>query len=207
MRVVQLTAPLRSRLGSLSRLQSRARKQAVLFLLAAALGCSNEPQLPSYGVVPDFDLVDQTGEPFHSKQALDGHVWVANFIFTTCMGPCPRMSAQMKQVRDASAELDARLVSFTIDPERDTPEVLSQYGKRFGAAHGRWYFLTGPMKSLDRMSFDVFKLGRVDGQLEHSSRFVLIDRKSRIRGYYDTSDPANVTQLIADLKALAAAGA
>src|SRR5438105_3114873 len=93
-------------------------------------GCASKPALPSYGVVPDFTLTDQTGAPFKSTAALDRKIWIADFVFTNCPGPCPRMSSQMHQVQTALAGNDAvRFVSFTVDPARDTPPVLSAYAQ------------------------------------------------------------------------------
>jgi protein SCO1 len=175
-------------------------------LLTAAIllsGCRSHVSLPSYGVVPEFHLTDQSGRQFHSGERLNGNVWVANFIFTTCMGPCPRMTAQMREVRDtAYSAKDVRLVSFTIDPARDTPEVLAAYGKRYGADPERWYFLTGTQAALHNLKRNTFLLGDVDGSLEHSTRFVLIDRHSRIRGFYDSSDPEHMRKLETDLQTL-----
>lgn len=158
--------------------------------------------MPSYGVVPDFKLTDQTGSTFDSKE-LNGRVWIANFIFTSCAGPCPRMSTQFRKLNsEVPASSDFRLVSFTIDPARDTPAVLAEYGKRFGADPTRWVLLTGTAPDLEKLSLDTFHLARIDGSLEHGTRFVLVDRKSRIRGYYDSADPDKMTSLIADVEKL-----
>jgi protein SCO1/2 len=167
-----------------------------------ASGCGSRPALPSYGVVPDFTLSDQNGAAFNSS-ALHGKVWIADFVFTNCPGPCPRMSSQMHEAQTALAGSDAvRFVSFTVDPARDTPPVLAAYALHFEAAPGRWFFLTGPQADLNRMSRGVFMLGEVDGSLQHSTRFALIDRSSRIRGYYQTSESEAIPSLIADAKRL-----
>src|SRR5208282_1413256 len=106
-----------------------------------------------------------------------------------CSGPCPRMSSQMHQVQKALSGRDGvRLVSFTVDPAHDTPEVLAAYGHNFEAQTGRWFFLTGSQPVLQHLCRDVFLLGDVDGSLDHSTRFVLIDQASRVRGFYDTSE-------------------
>lgn len=182
------------------------RLLAACAALVLVQGCSSGPSLPSYGVVPDFELTDQAGQTFRSKEKLDGRVWVANMIFTTCMGPCPRMTGQMRDIRDATSQSPGRaLVSLTIDPAHDTPEALAAYARTFNAGPG-WHFLTGDMKALDHLAYDVFHLGHIDGKLEHSTRFVLIDRKSRIRGYYDSSDPESVETLVKDLNSLVQAG-
>lgn len=166
-------------------------------------GCSGKPPLPSYGVVPDFTLTDQTGAAFQSAANLDKKIWIADFIFTNCPGPCPRMSSQMHQVQTALTGNDAvRFVSFTVDPARDTPPVLAAYAQHFEAAPGKWYFLTGAEADLNRMSRGVFMLGNVNGSLEHSTRFALIDGSGRIRGYYLTSAPEAIPTLIADTKRL-----
>jgi protein SCO1/2 len=172
---------------------------AGLLLLA---GCAAAPDLPDLGVVPPFTLTAQDGQPFSSAEQLQDQVWVADFIFTTCPGPCPRMSSQMHQLQMALESEGIRLVSFTIDPEHDTPEVLAAYAGRFQATPGVWHFLTGPREELNRLSMDVFKLGPVDGTLEHSTRFVLVDRRGHIRNYYRTTEPDAVATLIRDARAL-----
>ncbi|HYI95561.1 MAG TPA: SCO family protein [Bryobacteraceae bacterium] len=173
---------------------------AITLLLAS---CSSDPSLPSFGVVPDFKLTDQSNRAFDSKLQLDGRVWVANFIFTTCSGPCPRMTAQFKKLRDEVADdPKLRMVSFTIDPARDTPEALATYARNFGANPDKWFFLTGAQKDLHELSRNAFMLGDIDGNLEHSSRFVLVDTQSRIRGFYDSADQEGLQKLTTDLRAL-----
>jgi protein SCO1/2 len=171
-----------------------------LSVLALA-GCTATAGLPSYGVVPDFSLTDQLNQPFLSANTLRGKVWVADFIFTNCAGPCPRMSAQMRHVDTALRDLkDLRLVSFTVDPARDSPAVLAKYAEHYQAEPGIWYFLTGSQQDLHHLARNVFMLGDVNGDLQHSTRFVLVDRKSRVRGYYLTSEEDAIPRLIADAK-------
>jgi protein SCO1/2 len=165
-------------------------------------GCSNKPPLPSLGMVPDFTLTDQSGQPFASTAKLAGKIWVADFIFTNCAGPCPRMSSQMRQVREAIQDPSVHFVSFTVDPARDTPVVLAEYSKRFHPDPTRWTLLTGSPADLRKLSFDAFHLNDVNGDLEHSTRFVLVDRKSRIRGYYLTSEKESIPTLISDIQSL-----
>ena len=159
--------------------------------------------LQVYYDVPEFQLVAQDGQPFDSK-VLKGKIWVADFIYTTCPGPCPRMTSQMHEVQDAIAKMpDVKLVSFTVDPARDTPPVLAAYAKVHGALPEHWYFLTGPPATLQQLDRDVFKLGNVDATLQHSTRFVLVDKQSRIRGYYDTSESKAISKVIGDIYELA----
>lgn len=166
-------------------------------------GCAAKASLPSYSSVPDFTLTDQTGATFDSASELNGSVWIADFIYTTCPGPCPRMSSQMHQLQTALSGLSGfRLVSFTVDPQHDTPPVLEKYSKLFLAQPGTWFFLTGPQPVLQHLCRDAFMLGDVDGTLQHSTRFVLVDRASKVRGFYLTEEPEAIPRLIADTKGL-----
>lgn len=164
-------------------------------------GCASRPELPTLGATAPFKLTEHTNQPFDSA-SLSGKVWVADFMFTTCPGPCPRMSSQMHQVQMELEGRGIQLVSFTVDPEHDTPEVLAEYGKKFKASPGVWHFLTGAQADLNHLAKDVFKLGVVDGSLEHSTRFVLVDGAGQIRGYYLTSEPDAIPRLIEDARAL-----
>jgi protein SCO1/2 len=177
---------------------------AALVLVCALAACARHaPALEVFGQIPQFELVAQNGQPFHS-QVLAGKIWVADFIYTTCPGPCPRMTSQMREVQDAVSKLpDVRLVSFTVDPAQDTPQVLAAYAKLHGASPAMWYFLTGPVPTLQMLDRDAFKLADIDATMQHSTRFVLVDRQGRIRGYYDTSDSSSIPKVIADASALA----
>ena len=161
-------------------------------------------ELPSFKTVPEFTLTSQTGEAFHSREELAGKVWIAEFFFTSCTGPCPRMNARMRRLQSDLADVeDLRLVSFTVDPERDTPEALADYARKFQAESGRWWFLTGPMEELDRLCRETFLLGEVKGNLDHSTRFVLVDREGVIRGYYLSGDSEAMERLERDVRRLA----
>ena len=117
------------------------------------------------------------GQPFGTGQ-LQGRVWIADFFFTNCPGPCPRMSTLMSEIQRKTKDIgELRIVSITVDPERDTPEAMKAYGARYGAIDGRWHFLTGPQETLNRIARQDFKLFDVDGSLQHSTRFALIDRR------------------------------
>jgi protein SCO1 len=179
------------------------KASAVVLAAVALLSCGEARRsLPALGVVPDFNLTDESGKKFTGK-SLNSVVWVADFIYTTCQGPCPRMSTQMRQLQEAVKDLpDVKLISITVDPEHDTPDALSAYGKRYKADPARWSFLTGPRETLQLLSKDGFHLGDVDGKLEHSSRFVLIDRTMRIRGYYATWEADALEKLLGDIRYL-----
>src|ERR1700675_3050639 len=135
----------------------------VLALVVALTACSRHTaSLEVLGDIPQFELMAQDGQPFHSR-VLAGKIWVADFIYTTCPGPCPRMTSQMREVQDAVLKIpDVRLVSFTVDPAEDTPPVLAAYAKTHGASDSIWYFLTGPVSTLQMLDRDAFKLGNLD---------------------------------------------
>jgi len=152
------------------------------------------PRLPSYGEVPAFALTDHQGRVV-SRETLAGRVWVADFILTRCAGQCPMMTAQMARLaRTLDREAPVRLVSISVDPTWDTPEVLATYAQAAGADRASWLFLTGEAEEITRLCRDGFKLafGEADGTAEepitHSTRLVLVDRLGRIRGYYDATD-------------------
>jgi protein SCO1/2 len=177
-------------------------KWLVLSLVLFFYACAPAPPLAVMGQIPPFQLTAQSGQTFDS-QSLAGHVWVANFIYTTCPGPCPMMSHQMSEFQRNTANLpDVKLVSFTVDPAHDTPQVLAAYAKHFKADPKRWIFLTGDQSKLNALGHDDFKLNNVDGSLNHSTRFVLVDRQMRIRGYYRSTDDDFLARLERDLRQL-----
>jgi protein SCO1/2 len=173
-----------------------------VYLALLAAGCARIKPLPTLGPIPQFELVSSTGQPFDSR-SLDGHIWIANFIYTTCDGPCPMMSHQMRGIQNSTASTpDVKLVSFTVDPVHDTPEVLARYAQFFKADGARWYFLTGEMSRLNDLGIHAFKLNGVNGDLSHSTRFVLIDTHRQMRGFYLSSDDDFPKRLLHDIRQL-----
>jgi protein SCO1/2 len=151
--------------------------------------------LISYGTVPNFQLVNQNGQPFGSAE-LAGKIWIADFVFTSCPDSCPMISSRMSELQRPLEKTDVHLVSVSVDPEKDTPEVLRGYAERLHAQPGRWDFVTGSKPAIYNLSRNGFKL---EGDVPvHSTRFVLVDRRGRIRGYYDALAPDAVTTLLAD---------
>jgi len=174
----------------------------VVILCLLIVGCAQVKPLPVIGQVPQFQLTLQTDQPFDSHK-LDGHIWVANFVYTTCDGPCPMMSHQMRGIQNStSGTPQLKLVSFTVDPAHDTPPVLAKYAAHFKADPERWYFLTGEMGRLNELGVGAFRLNSVDGSLSHSTRFVLVDGKRRIRGYYLSNDDGFPKKLLHDIRQL-----
>jgi protein SCO1/2 len=174
----------------------------LLWLRHIEVAALRQRTVSSYGTVPAFQLVNQGGQPFGSAQ-LAGKIWIADFIYTTCPGPCPMISTRMSDLQKPLEKSDVHLVSFSVDPEKDTPQVLRGYAEKLQADPGRWDFLTGPKSAIYKLSHDGFKLAVSDGMDEqgipvHSTRMVLVDRHGEIRGYYDATEPDAVTKLLAD---------
>ncbi len=180
---------------------------AFLFLREVKAIRAESRRLPVLGNVPDFVLVDRSGEDVRLSDLL-GRIWVADFIFTHCAGPCPLLSERMQALQAPLRKFpDARLVSFSVDPERDTPGVLSEYADRYLADKDRWLFLTGEKARVYGVIREGFQLavgGTEDGsdQIMHSLRFALVDRKGRVRAYYDGMDPDLPKKLLPELRAL-----
>ncbi len=216
--------------------------------------------LQVFGTVPPFSLIERSGTPV-TRDDLMGTVWIVNFFYTHCPDTCPLQTANMAQLqRDLEDIRDLRLVSITVDPDRDTPPVLKEYADRYGADTARWLFLTGEKKAIYRLAREGFHLGagipndqaqgpakgrehavagtitssltgwhsaqgRIfvlelvrrlfvpaqawahaedfgQGTLPHTSRFVLVDREARIRGYYPGTDDEAFQRLRQDVRIL-----
>ena len=174
----------------------------LLWLRSVQVEALRQRQVSTYGMVPAFQLVNQNGQPFGSAQ-LAGKIWIADFIYTTCPGPCPMISMRMGELQKPLEKTDVHLVSFSVDPEKDTPAVLRGYAETLRAEPNRWDFLTGPKSAIYKLSHDGFKLAISDGAEEagipvHSTRMALVDRHGQIRGYYESTDPEGMTKLLAD---------
>lgn len=158
--------------------------------------------LPVLYDVPPFALTDSDGQPLGLDQ-LRGKVWVVDFIFTTCAGPCPVLTGQMSTLHRQFRDDDrVRMVSITVDPENDTPPVLKAYASTVGAGTARWHFLTGPGDAIQTLAREGLKLGSGNTPLLHDTHFVLVDDRGRVRAYYDGTDFADVERLATDLRAL-----
>lgn len=174
----------------------------LLWLRQLEVNALRQRTVSSYGTVPEFVLVNQDGQNFGSAQ-LRGKIWIADFIYTTCPGPCPMISSRMSELQKPLEKTDVHLVSFSVDPAKDTPQVLRGYAERLQAEPGRWDFLTGPQSTIYNLSRNGFKLAISDGSDAkgipvHSTRIILVDRHGAIRGYYDAAEPDAVTKLVAD---------
>jgi cytochrome oxidase Cu insertion factor (SCO1/SenC/PrrC family) len=163
-----------------------------------------------YGVVPEFALTEASGRSV-TLEDLRGKVWIASFIFTHCAGQCPIMTHHLALAqRELPAREDLKLVSISVDPDRDTPAVLTRYAADHKADRSRWWFLTGDKAVIRRLAIETFKLpvadnpGSEEEPILHSSKFVLMDRAGAIRGYYDGLEVETVRQLVRDARRLLA---
>ncbi len=166
------------------------------------------PRLQKYWEIPDFTLTGRDEKPV-SRAQLEGKVWVADFFFTSCPGPCEKLTSRLARVhREVGDDDRVRLVSITGDPATDTPEVLRTYADRFHA-NDRWLFLTGERSAIHSLAREGFKLPIADdpaapGLITHSTRLVLIDQTGTVRGFYEgaADDETPVDELLTDLRAL-----
>ncbi len=166
-------------------------------LLLVVLGCHDQEELPVLGEMPAFDFVDQDGEHF-TQAEVEGKVVIATFLFTRCVTICPILSQRTAEMQERlSGEGDAvHFLSFSVDPEHDTPERLREHGERYHADFDRWTFLTGDIDAVNEVVVRGFKLAMGEPQpgpgdtieVMHSPRFVLVDRQGRIRGYYESNE-------------------
>ncbi|MBI4055460.1 MAG: SCO family protein [Elusimicrobia bacterium] len=180
----------------------------VLFLLGArgamkTLATKGPGRLEA---LPAFEMtaVTANSQTTINPGALAGKPWIANFIFTRCSGPCPLLSMEMAKLQKELPE-DVWLVSFTVDPDRDTPEVLRKYAGRFSADPKRWVFVTGEKGALYKLMYEGFKLSMVEDRnapsgyrVTHSTKFVLVDAKGRVRGYYASDSDSDLKKLKQD---------
>jgi len=155
--------------------------------------------LADYGQVAGFDLTESNGKVL-SLSDLKGAPWVASFIFTHCAGQCPTVSLKMGSLQE-SLPSSVKLVSFSVDPGRDTPKKLSLYAEKYNATENRWFFVTGDKPAVDKL-LQSFHVNDTENPNIHSLRFALVDGDGRIRGYYDSSDENALRSLVEDTKVL-----
>lgn len=170
--------------------------------------------LESFNAVPEFRLTAQNGQPFGSEQT-KGKIWLANFFFTTCPGPCLQMNRKVMEIQEAlnGDHSDVQVVSFSVNPEQDTVDVLKRYAERMKARPGHWFFLTGERSKI----YDIAKKGFMlitmqapgeDGkppeevQFIHSTKIALVDRQGIVRRYYDSASPEVVQHVLSDVGSL-----
>jgi protein SCO1/2 len=194
---------------------------ALLLAMPVAISLRARAQkrdLPHLGQVPSFSLVDQSGRPFGNAE-LAGRVWVADFIYTSCSTMCPMLTGKMsdlaRHLRNRGQERSVHLVSFSVDPERDTIERLRGYAAGFQADPSLWTFATGPADAVRDAVVKGFHIlvekeksdDEVDGfALVHGKSFILVDGRGVIRGLYDAGSPEEMAKLRTDLFGLVERG-
>ncbi len=210
----------------MSRERRRARSIVVGITLAAVAGAMGltaialrdlpgrgSSQLPVLGEAPAFTLVDSDGQPFGSRD-LGGQTYVVNFFFTRCPSICPLHMQSAKELASLVAQRaggEIALLSVTVDPENDSPPVLREYGRKLGVAAPGWRLLTGDRGAIVAFAEDGLKVPVGDGpaagatvmDIAHTGRFVLVDGRGRIRGYYERSESRGMEGLFEDARRVA----
>ena len=177
----------------------------MLCFVAIAVGITIAVSQHSYAALPEvigkappFTLTTVNNTPLSSDE-LKGKVWLMNFFFASCPGPCPLINAELKKLREISAlQNDLRILSVTVDPARDTPERLATYAAHYEAKPGSWDFLTGDEAKIRSLIEEGFKLISADDVSMHTTRIVLVDRNGDIRGFYQGTEPDGIKQMFQD---------
>ena len=153
--------------------------------------------------VPDFSLTNQQGVPLGLSDMV-GKIWIADFIFTNCPTICPAMTQEMARLQSEFVADPVYFISFSVDPERDTTEVLTRYAKAYGADDRRWHFLTGDKAQIYQLAEQGFSLaaGHNGSEILHSPRFVLVNADGNVQDYYDSRSPPAMLRLRRDVKTL-----
>ncbi len=161
--------------------------------------------LPVIGKSPDFQLTNHEGKPFGTAD-LRGKIWVMDLIFTHCAGTCPMLTAEMAGLQKALRKApDVHLVSISVDPNNDTPEVLAEYARKYNADTKNWHFLTGKVSTIYTVAKDGFKMtvdsvsDDVMNPIVHSERFALVDKQGNIRAFYNALEPETQAKLLTDI--------
>lgn len=154
------------------------------------------------GQVGPFSLTDAQNREFNENNVKD-KIWIVDFIFTSCQGPCPLMTQRLAALQQEFKDNPTlNILTVTVDPERDSPDVLNQYAQQYQADQSSWHFLTGERERIRALMMDELKLGFADDIIFHSDRLVLVDKKARIRGYYVGSERDSFKKLKRDLTTL-----
>jgi cytochrome oxidase Cu insertion factor (SCO1/SenC/PrrC family) len=182
-----------------------ARKNATPVTAAATTENSDNADMPVLFDLPKFKLLDQDGHDFTDAQ-LRGKPFVASFVFTHCAGPCPMMFGKMAAMQKSVPNPNIKLVTFTVDPQHDTPEVLKKKAKDLGADESRWYFLTGDKDSVHALFKGMLMPtpGPDDDALMHTTQFYLFDAAGQCRGRYFSTVDEQMEALTKDAETLAA---
>lgn len=160
-----------------------------------------------YNTIPPFTFANQNGDTVTENLVKD-KIYVADFFFTTCPTICPVMKRQMLKVYDQfKANKDVMILSHTIDPDHDTPQVLNKFAKDLGVTGDQWQFLTGPKEKIYEIGLKNYMVvakedSAAEGGFLHSGAFVLVDKDKHVRGIYDGTTEEGTKRLIADMQTL-----
>ena len=162
----------------------------------------------AYYQIPAFRFTNQDSLPVTDK-TFDGKIYVTDFFFISCPTICPKMKTQMKRVYDQfKSNPDVMILSYTIDPQHDTPAVLKEFAKNLGVSGNQWQFATGPKEEIFKTGKSYMVVAQEDagapGGLLHSGHFVLVDKEKHVRGMYDGTTEEGANKLMADIDRLLA---
>lgn len=174
---------------------------AVLALLVIEISNRSRAQIAVLKEVPPFEFTERDGTSF-GKQEMMGKINIVNFFFTSCQGPCPFMNSKVAELYKKYSTTDkVQFISISVDPQRDSLNVLKKYAQKFGAVDRRWLFLRGDLKQVQELTEKGFLLG---GELPnlHSTKLVLVDQAGFIRGYYSCYDEESLKLLTVHVREL-----
>jgi len=190
----------------------RSRTTALFLVLSLlTFGCSKKVEPPPVlSQLPEFSLVDQNNQVF-DREALEGDLWVADFVFTHCRSTCPRLTAHMQGLQTRVSDIpNTQFLSVSVDPRNDTPDVLKAYMTKNELSEANWRFVTGEEPAIRDVVLKGFKVGLAEGDdqpgteaIMHANHFVLVDDKAQVRGYYRANNDG-IADLERDLRFLAA---
>ncbi|WP_439584140.1 SCO family protein [Dyadobacter bucti] len=160
-----------------------------------------------YNVIPPFTFVNQDSDTVTEK-IVEGKIYVSDFFFTSCPTICPVMKRQMLKVfKEIKANPDVMIISHTIDPEHDTPQVLHKYAEDLGVEGKQWQFVTGPKEKIYEIGQkNYMSTAKEDKSAEggyiHSGAFILVDKEKHVRGMYDGTTDEGTQKLLKDITTL-----
>jgi len=173
------------------------QRKAIAFMQSGVDGNDPKEWLRSFG------LTERSGETIDSEQ-LKGSPYIASFFFSTCPGSCKQQNNQMRLLQEKYRDTPIRLVSISVDPEVDTPELLTEYANSFGADKNKWLFFTGDIQYISKVAGELFFLGQV-GLKGHPDRFCLVDGQGKLVGKYNWHEETELEMLDQHVKELLAA--
>jgi cytochrome oxidase Cu insertion factor (SCO1/SenC/PrrC family) len=186
------------------------RAAALVLVLLASCSDGKAPKSEVLSQVGPFELVERSGAKI-TREDLLGRPWVASFLFTRCTGPCPKVAGTLRALQSRLGKSSARIVTFSVDPEWDTPQVLRQYAADLGADPKRWLFVTGDEGAIHELSRKGFLsaaerappgVAPIGEQVSHSTRLVAVDKKGQVRGYFAGESGEDLDRLVECLAAL-----